>query len=413
MIDQALATLAQADGLPAAQLSDEASQIVARVEAAPPPAEVRVQTPVRPWATYSATALMLVVSAVITLLVGPTHDVGVLMRAGALVRGFVDGGEWWRIFACVFIQVGGLQLMVNVIGVWFVGRIVEEMFGTARTIAIFGLAGFAGAVASYLAASGGITAGASGALFGMVGAVFVELTLHRDRYRVLRRRGMWGGLALIVLAQLGYGLVYDQWAHGAGLAAGALLGAVLSPHAPWARAARQLGFALAIVVIGFTAVAAVRVAGTSVEDSFRRQPKLWHAVGDVALVAPAGWTNDGELAEPDGLVIVSTKRAPAGDVAAQRATWIKDTAPEIARGHGFERVEGAPTRVLGLPAGWEGKELLGWYTDPLGYEQRYRLIAAGRVFGDDLITVVISVPDSITKAAQSYLTRILTSIRPA
>jgi rhomboid protease GluP len=79
---------------------------------------------------------MLAVSATITLLVGPTSDVGVLMRAGALVRGFVDGGEWWRIFACVFIQVGGLQLVINVIGVWFVGRIVEEMFGTARTIAI-------------------------------------------------------------------------------------------------------------------------------------------------------------------------------------------------------------------------------------------------------------------------------------
>jgi hypothetical protein len=247
----------------------------------------------------------------------------------------------------------------------------------------------------------------------MVGAVCVELMLHRDRYRVLRRRGMWGGLALIILAQLGYGVVYDQWAHGAGLVTGALLGAVLSPHAPWARATRQLGLALAVVVIGFTVTAAVRVAGTSVETSFRRQPRLWHSVGDVALVAPAGWTDDGELAEPDGLVIVSTKRSPKTDVAAQREAWIKDTAPAIARDHGFERVERAPVSIVALPNGWEGRELLGWYTDPLGYEQRYRLIAAGRVFGDEVITVVIWVPDSITKAVQGYLMKILTSIKPA
>ncbi|HVK88396.1 MAG TPA: rhomboid family intramembrane serine protease [Kofleriaceae bacterium] len=410
MIDEALSNLARADGVPT-QLSDEANQIVARVEAAPLPAEVHVPTPVRPWATYSATAFILAVAATITLTVGPTSDVGVLMRAGALVRGFVDGGEWWRIFSCVFVQVGGLQLLVNVIGIWFVGRIAEEMFGTVRTIALFGVPGFAGAVASYLATSGGISAGASGALFGLIGAVFVELTLHRDHYRALRRRGMWGGLALIVLAQLGYGLVYDQWAHGAGLVTGALLGGVLSPHAPWARAVRSLGFALALVVIAFTATAAVRVAGTSIEDSFRRQPRLWHTASGVELVAPAGWTNDGELAEPDGLIIVSVKRAPNTDFAAQVKQWVAETTPTIARDHGFEQVGPAPSRVLALPAGWEGAELLGTFVDPLGYEQRYRLISCGRVFDDEVVTVVISVPDSITRPAQGYLVRILKSVR--
>ncbi|MDX2088943.1 MAG: rhomboid family intramembrane serine protease [Kofleriaceae bacterium] len=403
MIDQALANLATADGLPI-QLSDEAKQVVARIEAAPMPAQVRVHLPLRPWATWSVTALLLAVAATITLAVGPTSDVGVLMRAGALVRGFVDGGEWWRIFSCVFVQVGGLQLLVNVIGIWFVGRIAEEMFGTARTIALFGLSGFAGAVASYLATPTGVSAGASGALFGLIGAVFVELTLHRDHYRGLRRRGMWGGLVLIVLAQLGYGLVYDQWAHGAGLAAGALLGGALSPFAPWARAARSVGLALAVIVVAFTVNAAVRVVGTSVEDSLSRQPKMRHPVAGVKIIAPAGWTNDGELAEPDGLIIISVKRAPKLDVAEQMKAWIDEAAPAIAKNHGFEEVVDAPANVFALPPEWQGAEMLASFVDPLGYRQRYRLVAAGRVLGADLVTIAISLPDSIAVPARAYLT---------
>jgi membrane associated rhomboid family serine protease len=412
MIDEAIANLAKADGVPA-QLSAEASQIVARVEAAPLPAQVRVQTPLRPWATWSVTTLMLAVAATITLAVGSTSDVGVLMRTGALVRGFVDGGEWWRIFSCVFVQVGGLQLLVNVIGIWFVGRIAEEMFGTARTIALFGLSGFAGAVASYLATPTGVSAGASGALFGLIGAVFVELTLHRDHYRALRRRGMWGGLVLIVLAQLGYGLVYDQWAHGAGLAAGALLGGALSPHAPWARTARSVGLALAVVVVAFTVTAAVRVVGTSVEDSLSRQPKMWHLVSGVQVVAPAGWTTDGELAEPDGLIIISVKRAPKVDVATQMKAWIDDAAPTIAKNHGFEQIEDATANVFTLPPEWQGAEMLGSFEDPMGYRQRYRLLAAGRVFGDDLVTIVVSLPDSIAVPARAYLTsQVIARLKP-
>src|SRR5204862_7148387 len=145
--------------------------IVARTEAAPLPARGRQPTAARAYATWTLTGAMLIVALLITILAGATNDVGVLMRSGAMVRGLVDGGEWWRIFSCVFVHVGGLHLLVNVIGMVFVGKITEELFGTARTFALFGLAGFAGAVASYLASPAGISAGASGALCGLLGAV--------------------------------------------------------------------------------------------------------------------------------------------------------------------------------------------------------------------------------------------------
>ncbi|MBA3458278.1 MAG: rhomboid family intramembrane serine protease [Deltaproteobacteria bacterium] len=415
LIDQALAKLAAADGIPV-KLSEAATEVVARVEAAPFPAQVRMPRHPRPLATWGVTATLLLVAGAITVFVGPTSDVGVLTRSGALVRGLVDGGEWWRIFTCVFVHVGGLHLLVNVIGMWFVGRVAEELFGTSRTLALFGIAGFAGAVASYLASSAGISAGASGALFGLLGAVFIELTWHRQHYKTAWKRGMWGGLAVVILAQVGYGFLYpviDQWAHGAGLVAGLVFGAVLSPHAPWVAAGRQLGRAIAVISAGFMLTSGARVARTSIEDSFTRLPRIVHNVGGVAITAPANWTNDVELAEPDGLLIIAVKREPVIDLAGQMALWITETAPTIARNHGFDRIDPATTKVIKLPPGWEGVELIGTFADPMGYRQPYRLIVCGRAFGDQLVTLVVHAPDAIARSAPGYLTRILSSIKPS
>ncbi len=414
LIDEALANLAKADGIPV-KLSDEANEIIARVEASPLPAQVRVPRQPHPVATWGITATLLVVAGAITLFVGSTSDVGVLTRSGALVRGLVDGGEWWRIFSCVFVHVGGLHLLVNVIGMWFVGRVAEDLFGTTRTLALFGIAGFAGAVASYLASAAGISAGASGALFGLLGAVFVELTWHRQHYRAAWKRGMWGGLAVVILAQVGYGFLYpviDQWAHGAGLVAGLVFGAVLSPHAPWVAAGRQLGRVIAVIAVGFFLTSGARVARTSIEDSFTRLPRIRHVVGGVAITAPASWTNDVELAEPDGLLIVTVNRTPVIDLPGQMATWIGETAPTIARNHSFDKIDKAPTNVVKLPPHWEGVEMIASFADAMGYRQQYRLVVCGRGFGADLVTVVVHAPDAIATAAPGYLTRILSSIKP-
>ncbi|MBL0219484.1 MAG: rhomboid family intramembrane serine protease [Myxococcales bacterium] len=412
LIEQALANLAKADGVPVT-LSDEAHAVVARVEAAPLPAQVRAPAVPHFYATWSLTTAMLAVAAAITLSVGATNDVGVLMRSGAMVRGLVDGGEWWRIFSCVFVHVGGLHLLVNVIVMAFVGRIAEEMFGTARTFALFAVAGFAGAVASYLASPGGISAGASGALFGLLGAVFVELSWHRQRYRAAWKRGMWGRLALVIGAQLGYGFFYpviDQWAHGAGLIAGAVFAVLLSPHARWAKAGLQLGRGIAVVSLAFLLLAGVRVARTSIYDSFWRLPRYAQVVGGVSITAPAAWINDGELSEPDGLVVVTTKRVPLTNLASQLAAWIGTDAPAIAKAR-YGSVVAATDPTMTLPKKWEGAELTSSFEDPVGYVQRYRLVVCGRVFGDELILIMVSAPETIARKASPFLAFLVASIR--
>ena len=100
------------------------------------------------------------------------------------------GGRAVASVTCIFVHVGAVHLIVNVTGLWFLGRLAEEFFGPWRLTAIFAVSGIVGSFASYLASPAGISAGASGAIFGVLGALFVELTLHRKRHRAAWSRGI-------------------------------------------------------------------------------------------------------------------------------------------------------------------------------------------------------------------------------
>ncbi|HSD87262.1 MAG TPA: rhomboid family intramembrane serine protease, partial [Kofleriaceae bacterium] len=231
LIDQALARLSNAK---ATELGPIASEVVAHVEAQPPPAVVERAQPRGPIATRILSASLVLTAIAVASFLGPSTDIGVLVRDGALVRDLVRAGEWWRLVSCIFVHVGGLHLLVNLIGLWLLGRLAEELFGPWRMTAIFALAGLGGSVASLLATSAGISAGASGAVFGLLGAVFIELTWQRKRHRIAWTRGVWGSLAVVAVAQLGVDFLYgvtDHWAHAGGLAVGTLAGMALSPNA--------------------------------------------------------------------------------------------------------------------------------------------------------------------------------------
>jgi len=411
LIDEALEQLS---GATAVKLSPETTEIVAKVEASPLPPPIRIERASGPWATWGLTASLFVVAAVIAWGVGPSSDPGVLLRSGAMVRGRIDDGEWWRLVSCIFVHVGAVHLAVNAIGLFFLGRIIEDLFGTARAIAIYGGAGIAGAVASYLASPVGISAGASGAIFGVLGAVFIELTLYRQRYRAAWKRGMWGGLVVVTLAQAGIGFLYpviDQWAHGAGLLAGVLLGAALSPSARWARLGRHAGRALAIMFAAFAVTAAVMVARTSLADSLAAAPRARHELGKVAVTTPATWIAQGELVDPDNLVWMALALENVIEPTSQIVAWTAD-AERNAKGRDFTRVEGAPDRAIPLPAGWEGTERIVTIEDAMEHLQRWRLVIAGKVFGTELILIRIYVPDTIASAAPGFFTDIISSVAP-
>jgi membrane associated rhomboid family serine protease len=419
LIDQALARLGGGPSTAAAAvgpatLSSEASAVVSRIEDSPLPGPIRVARPQPPWATWGLTLALLGVAATISSAIGPSSDLGVLMRAGAMMRGQIDDGEWWRLVSCMFVHVGSVHLAVNALGMFFLGRVLEEMFGTARALAIYGGAGLAGAVASYLGSPVPVSAGASGAIFGVLGAVFIELTVHRDRYRMAWKRGMWGALAVVTLAQVGIGFLYpviDQWAHGAGLLAGIAFGLVLSPSTRFAEVTRHAGRVLALAFVGLAIVAAVLVTRTSIADSLDG-PRARFELGELAVTAPASWIAHGQLFDPDSLVILELGHARTASPAEQIATWITTTAHKNARDRDFDRVVTAPARAVALPDGWEGAELIASLEDPMGHTQEFRVIAVGKQFGHDMVFVLLYAPDTVVHAAPDFFAELIGSIAP-
>jgi membrane associated rhomboid family serine protease len=415
LIDEALQRLAQLDAAPPVELSPIASEVVARIEAAPPPAPVRVDRAHVPWATWTLTTILLGAAAAAALAIGTTSDPDGLVRSGAMVRSMVDGGEWWRLVSCIFVHVGAIHLAVNAIGMFFLGRVTEELFGAARTVALFAVSGLAGAFASYLASPAGVSAGASGAIFGLLGAVFIELTWHRQKYRAAWKKGMWGGLVVVTLAQLGIGFLYpaiDQWAHGAGLVAGIVTGALLTPSARWATAAKHAGRTLAAAFAAVSLVAGIQVVRTSIADSLASAAPHRFVLNDVAITAPSTWLDDGELVDPGGLVIVTAYREPLQSLAPQMIATIA-RAQAIGLKRGFEEVGVPPDRAVALPDGWEGAERVGTIEDALGVTQHYRIVVAGKPVGGELLVVVITTPDGIARAAPEFFRALIASAGPS
>ena len=169
---------------------------------------------------------------------GGSEDSDVLLDFGAMFGPLIANGEYWRLFTAMFLHVGVYHLAFNGFALFIFGPLVERAYGPVRFVTIYVLAGLFGSVASYLMNSISIGAGASGAIFGVLGALAA--------FFVTQRKTMSGGMAqrslvgLVVLAGINiiYGFVspgIDNWAHIGGLAAGFILGLALAPEFRMAR----------------------------------------------------------------------------------------------------------------------------------------------------------------------------------
>jgi membrane associated rhomboid family serine protease len=155
---------------------------------------------------------------------GSTTDPEILIRFGALDPSRVWQGEWWRLLSTAFLHAGVLHLAANVFfgTPWCVA--LERALGSARFLALY-LASALGASALSLLVGHHLSAGASGAIFGVVGAA---LALHwravgswRAFLRSRAARFTLGNLVVLVVA--GLFLPLDQWAHAGGLLTGAAM----------------------------------------------------------------------------------------------------------------------------------------------------------------------------------------------
>jgi rhomboid protease GluP len=207
----------------------------------------------------------------------------VLLPFGAKLNSYIHNQhQWWRFVTPMFLHVNLLHLIVNMYSLWIVGPYVEKLYGSAKFVVIWVLTGAAGVVASYLTVRPGLgagaitgfifkaydtpSAGASGALFGLVGVLFVfGIRFRRELPEGFKRAFGTGLLPMIVLNLfIGYVLrgFIDNAAHLGGMLSGALLALVVDYRRPGDKSGGALIWrvlqAVAIVLVAISFIMTAR-----------------------------------------------------------------------------------------------------------------------------------------------------------
>lgn len=188
---------------------------------------------VNPWASYG-----LIVLCVLTFgwaeTVGNTTDNWTLLRFGANFAPLTIGaGQWWRLLGAAFLHIGWVHILVNMYSLYAVGPTLERFFGNLRFLGVYTLSALFGSLASAFFGGGHISAGASGAIFGLFGAAVVLGLRHKTAIPKPIQQQLVKGM----LPAIGYNLAFgfsqsgiDNSAHLGGLLAGSLAAAAIPPR---------------------------------------------------------------------------------------------------------------------------------------------------------------------------------------
>jgi rhomboid protease GluP len=186
----------------------------------------------KPVATYVLLGIIGVVFLLESLL-GASTDNATLAALGAQVNLWVAGGDYWRLLTAMFLHIGVTHLFFNGWALFSLGREVEAFYGSPRFLLIYFISGIFGNVVSYvLGPPNVISAGASGAIFGLVGADIAFFLNNRKSLGQLSQRSLMN-LAILVAINLVLGFTapgINNYAHIGGLVSGLLLGLGMAPR---------------------------------------------------------------------------------------------------------------------------------------------------------------------------------------
>ncbi|RVX09088.1 RHOMBOID-like protein 3 [Vitis vinifera] len=183
----------------------------------------------------------------------------------------VYGDQGWRLVTCIWLHAGVIHLLANMLSLVFIGIRLEQQFGFVRIGIIYLVSGFGGSILSSLFIQHNISVGASGALFGLLGAMLSELITNWSIYT--NKAAALFTLVVIIAINLAVGILphVDNFAHIGGFLTGFLLGfmLLLRPQFGWVKRQHrpadarvkskhkvyQYAFwlvAMALLIVGFT-----------------------------------------------------------------------------------------------------------------------------------------------------------------
>ncbi len=183
-----------------------------------------------PYVTYALMAINVVMFLITAVKSGGTSiNSRVLIDWGGALVPYIKSGQYWRLLTATFLHGDIMHILFNMYGIYIFGPQLERIAGPFKFLVIYILSGLGGSLLSYLVNinTRGLSIGASGSLFGLVGAMIVIALKFREQIG----RGYLSQLILIV----GYNLVYgfmpgsgiDNFGHIGGLITGLVSTAVL------------------------------------------------------------------------------------------------------------------------------------------------------------------------------------------
>ncbi|MGM0947747.1 MAG: rhomboid protease YqgP [Bacillota bacterium] len=199
----------------------------------------------KPIFTYLFIALQILMFFLLELNGGSTNT-ETLVAFGAKENSLIAAGEWWRLLTPIVLHIGIAHLAFNTLALWSVGTAVERMYGSGRFLLIYLAAGITGSIASFVF-SPYPSAGASGAIFGCLGALlYIALSNRKMFFRTIGTN-----IIVIIIINLGFGFAVsniDNSGHIGGLIGGFFAAAALG--LPKARAlARRLLSAVLLLAL--------------------------------------------------------------------------------------------------------------------------------------------------------------------
>ncbi len=203
-----------------------------------------------PYITYALLAINILVFIMMYVLGNGSQDVITLLNFGALNKELVLSGQVYRIFTSAFIHIGILHLILNMYALYVLGPQLENYFGKIKFIIIYLFSILSGSLVSLLFSSATISAGASGAIFGLLGAM-LYFGYH---YRVYLGTVLKSQIIPLIVINLAIGLATPQIndaAHIGGLIAGGFISMALGVKGKSDKADIINGIIISFIYVGF------------------------------------------------------------------------------------------------------------------------------------------------------------------
>lgn len=176
-----------------------------------------------------------------------------LIAYGANYGPHTLAGQWWRLVSCMFVHIGLLHLGVNLWALYAIGPLVERMLGHVGFVLLYFISGCLASFASVWFSPMVVSAGASGALFGLVGGLLGFLIRSRHSVPASAFRGLRNQLVILIALNIALGFSIsgiDNAAHIGGLVSGFVLGVILGQPIDDGTRVRRHWHNLAALVIG-------------------------------------------------------------------------------------------------------------------------------------------------------------------